>query len=93
GEPHSAATSDWPAVVERIGADFRTRGRGAIPDAVAFLRRDPPLLFRAQVVAEIENTIAASSGWQIRRPASDSVNRAAAEAYLALSSSPGGRKP
>lgn len=92
-EPQAVAASDWPALVERIGADFRTRGRGAVPDAVAFLRRDPPLLFRAQVVADIEKSIGASAGWQIRRPASDPRNHAAAEACLTLAGRSGGRGP
>ncbi|HEY9071550.1 MAG TPA: metal ABC transporter permease [Candidatus Ozemobacteraceae bacterium] len=93
GEPRAVTPSDWPALVERISADFRTRGRAAVPDAVAFLRRDPPLLFRLQVVTEIEKAIAASSGWQIRRPASDPVNGAAAAACLARASRTDGREP
>ncbi|HOY65752.1 MAG TPA: metal ABC transporter permease [Candidatus Ozemobacteraceae bacterium] len=85
--------SGWPELVERLGSAFRTRGRQAVPDAVAFLRKDPPLLFRAQIVAEIEHAIAASSGWQIRRPASDPVNGAAAEACLARAQQGSGGKP
>ncbi|MBP7633721.1 hypothetical protein KBA41_06100, partial [Candidatus Ozemobacteraceae bacterium] len=92
-ESQVVGSSDWPALVERIDIDFRTRGRSAVPDAITVLRRDPPLLFRAQIVTGIEKAIAASSGWQIRRPASDPVNQTAAEACLALSASPDGREP
>ncbi len=74
--------SSWISETERLVHDLKTSGRKAVAPALDFLRRDPPLLFRTQVHQALEQVLQASSGWDIRQPASATANLAAYDACL-----------
>ncbi|NLI78794.1 MAG: metal ABC transporter permease [Candidatus Riflebacteria bacterium] len=73
GEP---ASPNWPERARQVREGLHHHGRAGIPAALALLREDPPLLFRSQVVAALDQALGAPSGWQIRAPASDPANLA-----------------
>lgn len=77
GFPGELILPAWPERVQQVREGLSHHGRAGIPAALALLREDPPLLFRAQVVAALDEVLGTPSGWQIRAPASDPVNLAA----------------
>ncbi|MFZ2955297.1 MAG: metal ABC transporter permease [Candidatus Ozemobacteraceae bacterium] len=64
----------WPEQSQNIIQTLRNDKKIGVTVALEFLRQDPPLLFRAQVVSSIEKTLIASCGWNIHLPASDPCN-------------------
>ncbi len=77
GPGGEAPPPDWPDRVREVREGLRHHGRAGIPAALALLREDPPLLFRSQVVTDLDAVLGIPSGWQIRIPASDPANLAA----------------
>ncbi len=70
--------ADWGSRVTRLRGMMEEAGKSAVPEAMDFLAQDPPLLYRSQILAGIEAVLNASSGWNIRLPASDERNKDAA---------------
>ncbi len=79
----SPATLDWSARTQELCDRIARERQHGVRPAFAFLAEDPPLLFRARVVAALDAVLPMPCGWHVRAPAGDPRNQEVCRRCLA----------
>jgi hypothetical protein len=75
---------DWPTSCQAVLDHLDRDGFKAIPESLAFLGKDPPLLFRSQIVSKMNALAGVPTKWDIRSPATARINLDARDDLLKL---------